>query len=116
MDNVKIFVIVKLSFDDGEEKKFKYNLDLNKRIIIYEKLFEFILDEFIRMIFGLVLNMVLIVMLSIWKNNYRIFRLYNKYLDVVFLVYRGMLFVFDDVGELLKEFMLNSFSVILDYN
>ena len=115
-DNVKISVIAKPSSDDGEEKKFKHNPDLNKRIITYEKLPEFILDEFTRMTSGLVSNMALTAMSSIRKNNYRILRLYNKHLDAAFLAHRGMLPVPDDAGELLKESMLNSFSAILDYN
>lgn len=114
-ESSKILVIAKPSGENNEDK-FKHNKQLKERVISYEKLPEFILNEFSKMTSGLVSNVALRSITSIRNNSAKILGFYNQQMDPAFLAHRAMLPLPEDAGELLTDSIINSFEAIIDYD
>lgn len=115
-ENVKILVRAKPSINaEEEETKFKHNPELAKRIVKYEELPEFILDEFTKMTSGLLSNFILRSLSILRSNTFRLIRLYNKELDPSFLSHRLLLPNQEDSKEQLIEMLSHSIESLLNY-
>lgn len=93
----------------------KHNANLNKWIVTYECLPDFLLTEFTKMTEGLISNVVLNAITSIRSNSSKLLNIYNKSMDPAFLAHRALLPIMDDSSELLKESISTSIRAIFDY-
>ena len=93
----------------------KHNANLNKWIVTYECLPDFLLTEFTKMTEGLISNVVLNAITSIRSNSSKLLNIYNKSMDPAFLAHRALLPIMDDASELLKESISTSIRAIFDY-
>jgi hypothetical protein len=117
-DNIKILVVAKPSVDTAEdaEPKFKHNPELNSKIVKYEDLPEFILNEFTQMTSGLLSNFVLKSLTILRQNTFRLVKLYDNSLDSSFLVHRLLLPNQEDSKEQMVEVFSDSLHGLLSYN
>lgn len=114
-NNIKILVIAKPSGESGESK-FKHNPKLNKKVVTYEDLPDFILTEFTKMTSGLLSNFVLKSLTTLRNNTFRLIKLYDKDLDVSFLSHRLLLPDQENSKEQLIEVLSHSIRALLNYN
>ena len=116
-DNMKILVVAKPAFEgNGSKSKFKYNPKLNKKIVSYADLPNFILSEFTKLTSGLLSNFVLRSLTVLRENTFRLIDLYKKDLDPSFLSHRLLLPNPDDSKEQLIEILSHSIQALLNYN
>ena len=80
--NISILVRAKTN---GEEGQLKYNKDLQSKIVKYEDLPDFITNEFVSLIIGLLPNFALSAIASIRNNTSNILGVFSKDLDPAFL-------------------------------
>ena len=114
--NVKILVIAKPSDDEDGQSKFKHNPELNERIVKYEDLPDFILNEFTLMTNGLLSNFVLQSLNILRRNTFRLIKIYNNQLDPAFAIHRLLLPNQDDSKDQMVELFSDSVSGLLNYN
>lgn len=104
--NVKILVRMK---ENGD--RFKDN-----KIVSYDDLPDFILNEFTEMTSGLLTNFVLKSLTAIRINTFRLIKLYQKELDASFVAHRLLLPNPEDSKEQLIEMLTHSIEALLLYN
>jgi hypothetical protein len=115
--NVKILIVAKPSVDDEENgAKFKHNPELNEKVVKYEDLPEFILNEFSIMTSGLLSNFILQSLTVLRNNTFRLVKLYDKNLDSSFVSHRLLLPNQKDSQEQLIEILADSVQALLNYN
>jgi hypothetical protein len=113
-DNIRINVIAKSNDDDDD--RFKHKQNLKSRIVNYEKLPEFILDEYVKITNGLLSNFALKSLSEIRKNSHQILSLFSNRLDEAYLSHQAMLPNTDNANELLIELIKDSFASVLRYH
>lgn len=114
--NVKILVIAKPSEEKDGQGKFKHNPELNERIVKYEDLPDFVLNEFTLMTNGLLSNFVLQSLNILRRNTFRLIKIYNTQLDPAFAIHRLLLPNPDDSKEQMVELFSDSVNGLLNYN
>ncbi len=116
-DNIKILITAKPSNgDETNDSKFRHNPKLNKKIVSYDELPDFILTQFTEMTSGLLTNFVLQSLTAIRSSTFRLIKLYKKELDPSFLAHRLLLPNPEDSKEQLIEVLSHSIRALLNYN
>lgn len=95
--------------------KFKHNPELNKWILEYEKIPDFILTEFAKMTSGILSNFILQSLSLIRQNTFKLISIYNKDLDQPYLFHKLLLPNPQDAEEQLIEIITHSIQSILNY-
>ena len=118
--NVKILIVAKPDNELDENgqlvAKFNHNPQLNERVISYDQLPDFILDEFAKMTSGLLSNFALQSLTVLRKNTFKFLSLYNNKLDFAFLMHRLSLPDQHDAQEQLIEIFSRSVEDLLNYH
>lgn len=110
-ENIKILVRMK---ENGDQ--FKHSPNLKNKIVSYDRLPDFILDEFTEMTSGLLTTFVLKSLTAIRTNTFRLIKLYEKDLDASFVAHRLLLPNQEDSKEQLIEMLTHSIEALLLYN
>ena len=118
--NIKILVLAKPDneVDEGGQmrSKFQHLPQYNVLVKTYEQLPDLILYEFSKMTSGLLSNFVLRSLTILRNNTFKFVKLYNKELDIAFLIHRLLLANQDDSKEQLIEIFADSVEALLSYN
>ena len=114
--NAKILVIAKPDPEANGEPKFKHTPELNKFVVTYEDLPNFILSEFSVMTSGLLSNFALNSLTILRNNTFRLINSFSKELDAGFVLHRILLPIQDEAGNHLVEIFSESMKAILGYN
>lgn len=114
--NFKILVRAKDNNSEGEDTRFKHLPQSQKMIVSYEKLPNFILDEFTQMTTGLLSNFALLSLTSLRQNSSKLLALFSKEIDSAFLSHKVLLPNQDDAESLLIELFGDSIIALLFYN
>ncbi len=109
-ENIRILVIAK------PQVKFSHLPELEKRIVQYKDLPDFILSEFTKMTSGLLSNYILKSISIIRQNTFRLVSLFNKEMDAAFLLHRALLPNPEDSQDHLNEMLTDSIGALLAYN
>lgn len=115
-DSIKILIIAKPSVETKEgDPKFKYNPELKEKVVTYEDLPDFILNEFTNMTQGLLSNFTLKALTEIKRNSYKLLNLFSKKLDIAYLSHKSLLPIPDDSQQLLIDILSDSLRDLLKY-
>lgn len=113
--NIRILVRAKCSGSE-EDKRFNQRPQLKDKILKYEDLPSFILNEFTRMTSGLLSNFALLS-LSIIRNNFnKVLSKFSKELDAPYLGHKAILPVQNDSEDLLLKLFGDTISDLLHYS
>ncbi|MGY5351020.1 response regulator receiver domain [Wenyingzhuangia sp. IMCC45533] len=110
-NSYKISVIIK---DTGSEKKY-VGEKIEKRVISYEKLPEFIINDFTSITQGILPSFSLKAISEIRSNSSKILGLFSKELDNAYLAHRSLLPNQEDAEDLLIELLKDALADTLNY-
>ena len=113
--NIRILVRAKCSGDE-EDKRFNQRSQLKDKILNYEDLPSFILNEFTRMTSGLLSNFALLSLSIIRNNSHKVLSLFSKELDAPYLGHKAILPVQNDSEDLLLKLFGDTISDLLHYS
>jgi hypothetical protein len=115
--NVKILVRAKSNNDETSSggKKFSQRQHLQNKILKYDELPEFILNEFTKMTEGLLSNFALLSLSTIRNNSHKILGLFSKELDAAYLGHKVVLPAQSDSENLLLKLFGDTISDLLYY-
>lgn len=117
-DNFTILVVAKPNIEGTSEKdKFKHNPKLNEKIVSYEDLPDFILEEFTKMTSGLLSNFVLQSLTTLRRNTFTLLNTFNKKLDPAFLAHKALLRTPNDAFDQILNIIGSEIkSLLISYN
>lgn len=113
--NIRILVRAKCSGDE-EDKRFNQRSQLKDKILNYEDLPSFILNEFTIMTSGLLSNFALLSLSIIRNNSHKVLSLFSKELDAPYLGHKAILPVQNDSEDLLLKLFGDTISDLLHYS
>lgn len=109
--NFKIFVRAKVAKINNETNKY-----LEKFMVSYEDMPQFILNGFTSVTSGLLSNFALLSLSTLRKNSTKILSLFSKELDSAYLSHKSLLPSQEDAEDLLVELFGDTVSDLLFYN
>lgn len=115
LKNIKILVRAKSNSEDEEDQRFKHLVHLQDKVLTYEQLPEFILNEYTNLTTGLLSNFALLSLTTIRQNSSKILGLFNKKLDAAYLGHKSVLPYQNDSETLLIELFGNLIIDLLKY-
>jgi hypothetical protein len=115
LKNIKILVRAKSNSEDTEDLRFKHLVHLQDKVLTYEQLPDFILNEYTYLTTGLLSNFALLSLTTIRQNSSKILGLFNKKLDAAYLGHKSVLQYQNDSETLLIELFGNSIIDLLKY-
>lgn len=115
LKNIKVLVRAKSNSEDAEDKRFKHLVHLQNKVLTYEQLPDFILNEYTNLTTGLLSNFALLSLTTIRQNSSKILGLFNKKLDAAYLGHKSVLPYQNDSEILLIELFGNSIIDLLKY-
>lgn len=115
LNNIKILVRAKSNSEDEEDQRFKHLVHLRDKVLTYEQLPDFILNEYTNLTTGLLSNFALLSLTTIRENSSKILGLFNKKLDAAYLGHKSVLPYQNDSETLLIELFGNSIIDLLKY-
>lgn len=110
-ENIRILVLAKQA---GPEQ-FKHNPELKSKIIRYEQLPDFVLEQFTQITSGLLTNFALACLTTIRNSSFQLLSLFGKKLDAAYLGHRALLPSNRDAEDQLVELMKDSIGDLLHY-
>lgn len=113
--NIRILVRAKCSGNE-EDKRFNQRPQLKDKILSYEDLPSFILNEFTRMTSGLLSNFALLSLSTIRNNSHKILSLFSNELDAPYMGHKAILPVQNDSEDLLLKLFGDTISDLLHYS
>ncbi len=113
--NLKILIRAKSNYQDGEDTRFKHLPHLKDKVLSYEELPDFVLDEFTDLTSGLLSNFALLALTTIRQNSNKILGVFNKNLDAAYLGHKAVLPYQNDSETLLIELFGQSMIDLLKY-
>lgn len=112
--NIKILIRGKSGGND--EARFKQRPHLLEKILSYDNLPSFILNEFTLMTSGLLSNFALLSLSTIRKNSHKILSLFSKNSDPAYLSHKSLLPHSDDAEQILHHLLKDSIGDLLFYH
>lgn len=110
-ENIKIFVRSKANV----KERFKNRHHLQDKVLKYEELPNFILEEFTKMTLGLLSNFALLSLTTIRNNSHKLLGLFSKDLDAAYLGHKMLLPNQEDAEDLLVKLLGDSIADLLYY-
>lgn len=115
--NIKILVRAKSNMNDkGEDPRFKQRPHLQNKILKYEDLPSFVLDEFTKMTVGLLPNFALLSLTTVRNNSHKILNLFSKELDSAYMGHKAILPIQNNSEELLVKLFGDTITDLLLYS
>ncbi|MDR2652516.1 MAG: hypothetical protein LBC68_09435 [Prevotellaceae bacterium] len=115
-DNIKVLVRYKSNNPDSDMEKFKSRTHLQDKIIPYNDLPSFVLNEFTKMTAGLLSNFALLSLTTVRNNSHKILSLFSKDLDAAYLAHKAVLPVQNHAEELLVKLFGDTVTDLLLYS
>ncbi|MDD4992827.1 MAG: response regulator receiver domain [Paludibacter sp.] len=112
--NIKILIRCKAKAD-GEDTRFNQRPHLKDKVLLYDELPAFVLNEFTEMTSGLLSNFALLSLTTIRRNSHKILSLFSKDLDSAYLGHKALLPVQNESESLLIDLFSDTISDLL-YN
>lgn len=113
--NVAIIVRAKSNNQDGVDNRFVHMPQLQNKVLKYDQLPDFILEEFTKQTSGLLSNFALLSLATLRNNTSKILGLYNKNLDHAYLEHKSSIPNPEDAENLLIEIFKDSIGDLLHY-
>ncbi|WP_172915657.1 response regulator receiver domain [Capnocytophaga canimorsus] len=113
--NIRILVRAK-SNGDGADNRFGHRSHLQDKVLQYENLPSFILNEFTAMTSGLLSNFALLSLSTIRNNSHKILSLFSNELDAPYMGHKAILPVQNDSEDLLLKLFGDTISDLLHYS
>lgn len=113
--NIRILVRAKCSGDE-KDTRFNQRPQLKDKILRYEDLPSFILNEFTKMTSGLLSNFALLSLSTIRNNSHKILSLFSNELDAPYMGHKAILPVQNDSEDLLLKLFGDTISDLLHYS
>lgn len=113
--NIRILIRAKSS-GNGEETRFKQRPHLKDKILRYEDLPSFVLDELTVMTSGLLSNFALLALTTIRDNSHKILSLFSKKMDASYMGHKAILPIQNDSEDLLLKLFGDTISDLLNYS
>ncbi|HFK5571580.1 TPA: response regulator receiver domain [Elizabethkingia meningoseptica] len=110
-----IFVRAKSNDQEGIDNRFAHLPNLNDKVLKYNELPGFLLNEFTKVTSGLLSNFALLSLHKLRSNTSKILGLYNKDLDHAYLEHKSSIPIQDDAESLLLEVFKDSIGDLLHY-
>lgn len=110
-----IFVRAKSNDQEGVDNRFAHLPNLNDKVLKYNELPGFLLNEFTKVTSGLLSNFALLSLHKLRSNTSKILGLYNKDLDHAYLEHKSSIPIQDDAESLLLEVFKDSIGDLLHY-
>lgn len=116
LNNIKVIIRAKSNLNpDDVDEKFKHNQQLKDKVIPYDQLPKYVLDEFTEMTLGILPNIALQSLTAIRKNTSKILNLFSKELDAAYLGHKTLLPVQTDAEPFLLELFVDTIFDLLSY-
>jgi len=112
--NIRILIRTKSNNGDADTR-FVNRPNLLDKIISYENLPSFVLDEFTKMTAGLLSNFALLSLTTVRNNSHKILSLFSKDLDAAYMAHKVVLPIQNDAEELLLKLFGDTISDLLHY-
>lgn len=113
-ENIRILVRAK-SNGNGNDTRFTQRPHLLDKILSYDKLPAFVLNEFTLMTSGLLSNFALLSLSTIRDNSHKILGLFSKELDAAYMGHKAVLPIQNDSEDLLLKLFGDTISDLLHY-
>ncbi|OJV81919.1 MAG: hypothetical protein BGO34_08320 [Bacteroidia bacterium 44-10] len=113
--NIRILVRTK-SNGDGDDIRFNQRPHLQDKILRYEDLPSFVLNELTVMTSGLLSNFALLALATIRNNSHKILSLFSKELDASYMGHKAILPIQNDSEDLLLKLFGDTISDLLNYS
>ncbi|MCT3646687.1 hypothetical protein HZQ44_00650 [Elizabethkingia anophelis] len=110
-----IFVRAKSNDQEGVDNRFAHLPSLNDKVLKYNELPGFLLNEFTKVTSGLLSNFALLSLHKLRSNTSKILGLYNKDLDHAYLEHKSSIPNQDDAENLILEVFKDSIGDLLHY-
>lgn len=110
-----IFVRAKSNNQEGDDNRFNHTPNLNDKVLRYNELPGFLLEEFTKVTSGLLSNFALLSLHKLRNNTSKILGLYNKDLDHAYLEHRSSIPNQEDAEDLMLEVFKDSIGDLLHY-
>ncbi|WP_185290388.1 response regulator receiver domain [Chryseobacterium lactis] len=110
-----IFVRAKSNDQEGVDNRFAHLPNLNDKVLKYNELPGFLLNEFTKVTSGLLSNFALLSLHKLRSNTSKILGLYNKDLDHAYLEHKSSIPNQDDAENLILEVFKDSIGDLLHY-
>lgn len=111
-----IRILVRAKFSGEEDKRFNQRPHLKNKILRYENLPSFILDELTTMTSGLLSNFALLSLATIRNNSHKILSLFSNELDAPYMGHKAILPIQNDSEDLLLKLFGDTISDLLHYS